>query len=177
MIVLVTGAMRTGTSLVSRQLHRMGVPMGTRMRFPAAQENGQEDWEDVWFTDMMINHIAELDDQDEVDFGLDIKDYIESRLGPEVWGMKSPFALPYTEAIRTAAALFGQELSVVLTTRDIDEAYASLEAQTRVRSIKALQDRLVPFIPNVNPDLEIRIEESWHDPDSVKHKLSALVRS
>ncbi len=177
MIVLVTGAMRTGTSLASRQLHRMGIPMGTVMRFPSPRENGQEDWEDVWFTDLMLNHMAELDDQDETDFRLDIKDYIESRLGPEVWGMKSPFALPYIEDIRTVCASLDQELRVVLTTRNIDEAYASLATQTRVRSIKALQDKLVTFLLYANTDLEIAIEDSWHDPDSVKQKLSALVRS
>ena len=94
MIILTTGLMRTGTSLVSRWLHEMNVPMGTSMRFPFPNPKGQIDFEDIEFTDMMFQRLMGTDLLSEDQFVQRIQDYEESRL-EKLWGVKSPFALPF----------------------------------------------------------------------------------
>lgn len=170
MIVLVTGMMRTGTSLVAKQLHLMGVPMGTTMRFPQAKANGQDDWEDIEFTDMMLNRLMGIDDSDREDFGLRVKQYELSRDGVPVWGVKSPFALPYVTALREA---FEDVVKVVMTTRDIEQVYRSLDQQQL--GLREIQYQLHSFIDKVSPDLVIDIEESWHSPSTVEQKLQELI--
>lgn len=172
MIVIVTGLMRTGTSLVSRQLHRIGVPMGTAMRFPQAQPNGQEDWEDIEFTDFMLNAIiGHNSDDDVLEF---MEYYIEKRnaINGYLWGVKSPFALPYVQLIRAAS----DRVKVIRTTRDTDDTIASLAEQTDLADVLEIQNILMesrPFVPNMQIDLS----ESLDRPEYVKRKLLDLTRS
>jgi hypothetical protein len=172
MIILVTGMMRTGTSLTSRQLHRLGVPMGTAMRFPLAQENGQDDWEDIAFTDMMLDHLTQKVDKPIFEH---ISGYVTwRRQGSEIWGMKSPFALPFVDAIRNAIE---DEVKVVLCTRAIHETYDSLKAQTSEPFLIHVQDLLLESLDKVKCDLVIDHSEHSDSPDGVKAKLEALIRS
>lgn len=180
MIVLVTGLMRTGTSLISKQLHLMGVPMGTEMRFPPARETGQDDWEDIKFTDLMLNHLMELDLLNNSEFSSEILSYEQGRVRetggevPVLWGVKSPFALPYIYTIKEAV---DDEVKVVMTTRDIEDTYKSIKVQTDLKLMKRIQDSLVEFNDTSKADLVIEIEESWSSPESVKLKLEQLIRS
>jgi hypothetical protein len=180
MIVLVTGLMRTGTSLISKQLHLMGVPMGTEMRFPPARETGQDDWEDIKFTDLMLNHIMGLDLLDYRAFKSEISAYERRRVReaggefPVLWGVKSPFALPHIDTIKEAV---DDEVKVVMTTRDLEETYKSIKVQTDLALMKRIQDGLVEFNDTSKADLVIEIEESWSSPESVKLKLEQLIRS
>ncbi len=175
MIILVTGLMRTGTSLISRQLHLMGVPMGTVMRFPLSQSNGQEDWEDVAFTDLMVNRAGQLDTRDRKAFLADIRLYADRRQKEHsIWGMKSPFALPFVKDIRE---VLGDDLRVVLTSRNLTQTYDSLRKQLCLPGIEVLQDVLLEALPGVKSDIVIDIEESWNSPETVEQKLKALIRS
>ena len=157
-VILVTGIMRTGTSLVSKQLHLMGVPMGTQMRFPI---NGQEDWEDVEFTDMMLARLTGRDVSDREEFMDRIWTYATGRRGPNTWGFKSPFALPFIEDIREAIAVEA-DLKVVLTTRPVTDTYESLKKHECSENMTYLQSKLLPWLDGVKFDLSIDITESWN---------------
>lgn len=172
MIILVTGLMRTGTSLLSKQLHLMGVPMGTEMRFPI---NGQEDWEDVIFTDKMLARLDGRDSTNKKEFIRWLRQYEKARNVVKNWGVKSPFALPFIEDIRKA---FCGELKVILTSRNEADMYASLYRQPvdKLRLLD-LQNQLQTALANVKFDLIIDITESWNNPEAVKIKLQELIRS
>ena len=172
MIVLVTGLMRSGTSLVAKQLHLMGVPMGTLMRFPI---NGQDDWEDVEFTDMMLARLSGADLSEKDDFLCRVRQYEQDRRGPHTWGVKSPFALAFVEDIREAVE---DEVKVILTTRPVKDTYASVKKYEHIVDLTGFQDQLFQsFLDGVKSDLTIDISESWTSPDTVETKLRNLIRS
>lgn len=176
MIIVVTGLMRSGTTLVSRQLHRMGVPMGTTMRFPLPTEVCQEDWEDIEFTDLMLDRMTGKTADSWLN--CQVRGYAQKRSVVPVWGVKSPFLLPYVNLFKEAV---DDEVRVVQTRRSIPDTFESMERQLinpqTLESVKALQRMLIPALDNVQPDLVIDIEESWASPDSVKSKLQDLLRS
>lgn len=175
-IVVVVGVMRSGTSLVSRQLHRLGVPMGTTMRFPLPTSVCQEDWEDVEFTDLMLAYLTEKMGEKEVRDR--IRAYGRKRGKSAVWGVKSPFLLPYVTLFKESVE---DEVRVVQTRRSIPETFESIERQLiippAIEAVKELQRMLIPALDNVQPDLVIDIEESWASPETVKSKLQDLLRS
>lgn len=172
MIILVTGLMRTGTSLASWWLHEMGVPMGITMRFPFSNPKGQVDWEDIEFTDYMLEAVkGKHGPMARRQF---MRRYINKRSAP-LWGVKSPFLLPFVEEFK--AVVDNDEVRVVLTTRDIDQTYESLTDQGVLNESIEVQKLLIPALSNVNPDLVIEINESWESPETVKDKLLNLIRS
>jgi hypothetical protein len=154
----------------------MGVPMGTTMRFPLPTEIGQEDWEDIEFTDLMLGRLTGKTADSW--FKIQIREYVRKRSVVPVWGVKSPFLLPYVTLFKEAA---GEEVKVVQTRRAIPDTFASIERQLinppDIKVVKELQHMLIPALDNVQPDLTIDIEESWASPEIVKSKLQALLRS
>jgi hypothetical protein len=148
--------------------------MGTMMRFPIKD---QIDWEDVKFTDEMVE--AVLGYRTRKQMRRFMTKYIKER-GCPLWGVKSPFLLPFVEEFKDLA---GDEVKVVHTTRDVEETYKSIQVQTDQKPeglqkhVRRIQDLLVPSLDHVKPDLVIPIEESWKSPDIVKGKLKALIRS
>ena len=173
MIILVTGLMRTGTSLVAKQLHELGICMGTKMRFPLRRENTQLDWEDIEFTDRCLATLK--GDIKRARLRLFFNRYIRQR-GDEPWGVKSPFLLPYVDLFKTEAAALGKTVKVILTTRDEDETFKSIKRQTSSDEPIMIQHMLLRYTEHY-PDLVVQIEDSWNDPEHVKQKLIELIRS
>src|SRR3990172_3947832 len=162
MIVLVTGLMRTGTSLVAKQLHELGIPMGTVMRFPLLRENAQLDWEDADFTDKCLATLK--GDIRKARLRVFFNSYLRRRSG-EVWGVKSPFLYPYVELFKTEAASLGKTVKVVMTTRPVHATFESIRNQTTSDEPIQIQ-RILMTYPIPEADLIIPIEESWNSPDS-----------
>ena len=174
MIILVTGLMRTGTSLISKQLHEMGVPMGKTMRFPLMREDAQLDWEDVEFTDKCLARLKGQISQEELEQFF--VRYVAERKaqGMDPWGVKSPFLLPFIELFKKHA---GDYVKVILTTRKFDDTLASIARQTNLREAMELQQMLVSHAGYMWPSLIVPIEDSWDTPQLVKNKLVELIRS
>jgi hypothetical protein len=151
----------------------MGIPMGTYMRFPI---NGQEDWEDVEFTDMMYMRLMGGDATSDDEFEDVLRSYEARRAdGLDVWGIKSPFALPFVENIRAA---FSGELKVVLTRRSSIGIHTSLSQQPGdTAHLINVQNKLIPLPRQTKFDLSINITESWNSPDKVRAKLLEMIRS
>jgi len=150
--------------------------MGTTMRFPLPTEVCQEDWEDIEFTDLMLARLTgKIADSW---FKVQIREYVEKRSVVPVWGVKSPFLLPYVTLFKEAV---DDEVRVIQTRRDIADTFDSMERQlinpAELSTVMDLQHMLIPALDNVQPDLVIDIEESWASPDIVKSKLQALLRS
>lgn len=170
-IILVTGLMRSGTSLVAKQLHELGVPMGTAMRFPLMRENSQLDFEDIEFTD---NCLAALQGKISTEqLKRFFSTYIWKRGRHKItWGVKSPFLLPYVDLFKQMAK---EPTKVILTIRPVEDTYRSIEEQTRLAGPKEIQDILVKT-ETINSDLTIDIKESWNWPGRVRYKLAELIK-
>lgn len=165
--------MRTGTSLVSKQLHELGVPMGTTMRFPLARENTQLDWEDIEFTDKCLATLKGTSVRG-ARLKIFFNQYIRRR-GTGLWGVKSPFLSPYIEMFKEEANHLGHKVKVILTTRDTDDTFDSIRRQTDSQEPIKTQYELLTYVPPA-PDLIIPIEDSWKTPELVKDKLSKLIK-
>lgn len=173
MIILVTGLMRSGTSLIARQLHELGIPMGSKMRFPLMRDNSQLDWEDVDFTDNCLSAlIGKIDTRQLERF---FYYYIGTRKKKDLdpWGVKSPFVLPYINLFKDCAK---DTVKIVLTERDVDQTFKSIRRQTILEGPEEIQKLLLPF-RDPDADLIVKIEESWKTPELVKNKLIELIRS
>jgi hypothetical protein len=166
--------MRTGTSLIARQLHELGCPMGTQMRFPLMRENAQLDWEDVELTDKALAAVRGT--LKKARLKVFFNQYIRRRSqDSEFWGVKSPFLLPYVDLFKAEAAALDKIVKVILTTRDVKETFKSIKRQTQLDEPIQIQKILMTY-PEPKADLIIEIEESWNSPETVKQKLMELIR-
>lgn len=170
MVVIVVGLMRTGTSLVSAQLHKLGIPMGTSMRFPIPGERGQIDYEDIELTDCCL--AALKGDIRKARLRLFFNRYIKDRSkNNEIWGVKSPFLLPYVEMFKEESP---HPVKVILTRRNVDDTFESIQRQTSSSDPIQIQKLLMTY-PEPLVDLVVNIEESWSNPELVKQKLIELI--
>jgi hypothetical protein len=171
MIYVVTGLMRSGTSVLAEHLHELGVPMGTQMRFPH-NSRGQFDWEDIEFTDTCLQGIINNENPREF-----FAEYIQKRKG-DIFGVKSPFVLPFIRTFRTAANRLGHEVKVITTARPYYDTIHSLRQQLpdddTFRFVCSIQHRLEGCWRG-RPDLTIDINETWLSPTSVREKLANLI--
>lgn len=178
MIVLVTGLMRSGTSVLAQHLHELGIPMGTEMRFPSNEKNHLE-WEDTKFTDFFFQQaVNKVKDSGKIgDF---LREYIPSREG-EIWGVKSPFALPFVETFKTAAERLGHKVKIIKTHRPIYDTISSLRRLTDnddvFYMVRTVQEKLIRCLNQVHADLTIDIKDSWLAPTDVRDRLAKLIRS
>jgi hypothetical protein len=178
MIYLVTGLMRSGTSVIAQHLHELGIPMGTEMRFPTTAKNHLE-WEDTRFTDACFKQLIKKH-QDSGQIGAFFREYIPSREG-ESWGCKSPFALPYANTFKIAAERLGHEVKIITTYRPTYDTIHSLRELTEdddlFYTIRAVQEKLIGNLNTVHTDLQIDIKDTWLSPTSVRESLAQLIRS
>lgn len=176
MIYLVTGLMRSGTSFLASELHRMGVPMGSLMQFPAG--DADPDWEDVAFTTTLANGLL----AGEKDCRSFFSAYIRAR-GHGRWGVKSPFALPFVAQFFGAAKDGGHAVRLFLTSRSEHEAKQSLDAKlAHVESavaerVRGLQRTLAESwqAAHAVSDAVFDCDESRKSPDLVRGRLCGLV--
>lgn len=171
-IVLVTGLMRSGTSVLARTLHQLGCPMGTEMRFPT-NWNSHLEWEDTRFTDRVLQGVIDKENPREF-----FTEYIKSREG-DLFGVKSPFALPFVRTFKTAAQRLGHEVKIITTKRSYYDTVNSLREQISddetFQFARTLQYRLAGHTRHVHSDLEVPITETWLSPDTVTEKLANLI--
>lgn len=179
--ILVVGLMRSGTSLISKQLHELGVPMGSELRFSFPGPGGQLDYEDIIFTDKCLATIkGEADIGDLHSF---FQNYARDRReqGYTIWGVKSPFVLPYVDLFKR---MVGEPVKVIRTIRNVEATYKSLERQVGtmekqldVNGILSQMTRVQDMLRTctVDADLTIDITESWTSPESVRDKLIELI--
>lgn len=177
MIIVVSGLMRSGTSALAQIVHELGVPMGNVMRFPQL-ESSQPDWEDVEFTDAMLQ--ATIGSRENI--GEFMLDYIEKR-GSGTWGVKSPFLLPHLKMFKTACQLSGHDCKILMTSRNSFETIASLRTQIpdpqKFEFAKNLQDRLIKarHFAWFKSDLVIDMEEMRTNRQHTKCVVKRLIRS
>jgi hypothetical protein len=172
LIVLTTGLMRSGTSVIAQTLHQLGCPQGTEMRFPTNWDSHLE-WEDTRFTDRCLQGALRQEHLGEF-----FKEYIQSREG-DLWGVKSPFALPYVRTFKTAAQWLGHEVRTIVTERPYYETVKSLREQITddeaFKFARTLQYKLLGHLEHVPSDLTVSIKDSWLDPQGVRDKLERMV--
>ncbi len=128
-MILVTGLMRSGTTPLAKMLHQMGVCMGTYQRFPSMNLLSDFEWEDVTLAESLANILSGKSDQDPseaIDFYLDQR--VTSEQGT-VWGVKTPFVLPFISEFKEQCEKHGEPLSIILTDRPYDEVMRSVSSQ------------------------------------------------
>lgn len=172
--IITVGLMRTGTSLIARQLHELGIPQGTQMRFPLMRENSQLDYEDVVFTDRCLAAVKGLIRKSRL--RVFFNSYIRQRhsMGYEIWGVKSPFLYSYVELFKEEAAKLNEAVKVIVTRRDVVETFESIKRQTDSSEPTQIQQILMTC-SEPQADLIVPIEESWNNPELVREKLIKLI--
>lgn len=176
MIYLVTGLMRSGTSVIAEHLHELGICMGETMRFPPGK--AQFDFEDIPFTDFFFQQVVSTV-RDSGKIGDFLREYIPNR--GDVFGVKSPFVLPFVETFKTAAERLGHEVKVIKTYRPIYDTIHSLRNLIKddhvFCTVRAIQEKLINCCDSSHVDLTIDIKETWLSPTDVRERLAQLIRS
>jgi hypothetical protein len=185
MIYVVTGLMRSGTSVLSQMLHEIGVPMGLSMRFPLQVKGAHLEWEDHEFSEPLAQLL--LGDTDAVgSWGLEhfMYSYIVNRNAVHAgdWGVKCPFLLPYIEKFRKVADSVDSRVKVILTEREPVETYESLarlvDVTKTLEMVQKIQSQLEPAWNSFRgrEDLRVRLVDTQSDPEAVRAGLAKFVK-
>ena len=184
-MIVVTGLIRSGTSPIARMLHQMGVPMGEHMRFPMLSKASHLEWEDSPFSDMLMFAIKDKWETERVR-GL-LAAYIKKRTDRhgELWGVKSPYLMPFIGDLQAIADSMGVDMSLVMTHRSHADISKSIRRQVSHLGVEdkaatmeilfGFQSQLKTYIGQWVPDLTIDIEDTKRSPRDVARKLSHLV--
>ena len=178
-MIVVTGLMRSGTSPLAQMLHQMGIPMGEFMRFPLHSDRAHLDWEDSVLSDRLVGEIVLGCENDMSEFFFD---YIVRRRTPDsgVFGVKSPFLIPFMEQFLEAAEAANEPIGVVVTERDYEDTVESIYQQTHHLPFDEqsvcldIQRRLADDIGRVIADRKIQIEDTWAHPRIVAGWLASV---
>lgn len=145
--------------------------MGTQMRFPH-NDKGHFDWEDIEFTDACLHAVIGKKNPGEF-----FTEYIQKR-NVDVFGVKSPFALPYVRTFRIAAQRLGHEVKVITTARPYYDTIRSLRQQlpddSTFKFACTIQGKLEGSWHG-RADLTVDINETWLSPSSVREKVANLI--
>jgi hypothetical protein len=184
-MIVVTGLMRSGTTPLAKMLHQMGVPMGEHMRFPAMGPLSHPEWEDEPLSSSLAKRLTGQMKPESIR-GI-FKQYISGRVAVHgaLWGVKSPFLLPYMDQWRTAADEVGSgEVIVITTERPYADTVKSLEAQSDymldpdrtefMEFLMSLQERLATARDELKANCTIDIGDTWAWPRSVAARLASV---
>jgi hypothetical protein len=189
--VLVSGPMRSGTSLVASMLHHMGVPMALTVLAPQAPR-WQFEWEDCDLTTAAIRSfpIGETQHKQRVrsDFLTELYDFlhrsadVHARIADQ-WGQPAPLTVGVKMPLLLnvwdeARAIFGPRLKRVLLHRPEAATRASLAASCvptmRDAAIKT-NGALHELAAKASADLVLDYDLILADPFGAAERLGALV--
>jgi len=184
-VIVVSGLMRSGTSVLAKMLHTSGVPMGEVMRFPPPGGFTHLEWEDASFSDALAARLAGKSSFDLQQF---FETYISRRSESGIaWGVKSPFVLPYLRNLRNVADELGMGVDVVLTERPFSETMKSLERlvshlgasrpvrRKAIRDMEAMQKVIAKrWDEHARDATVIEFSRIESDPDGVKQEVCDL---
>lgn len=150
-MLTITGPMRSGTSIVARIAHQLGICMGTAMRIPPPGSGLDPEFEDIVLADELARDAMGLGKL----YWYQLKDYIERRpfnsSGP--WGFKSPLLALYWSEWLEAAEACGESVVTVRCARSFEEMEASLVSAARNEqernALLALQCRIYKHLSPV----------------------------
>lgn len=173
MIFIVTGPIRSGTSVLSRILHQMGVNMGEKFvspppgsGFPMEFEEydlakylttsvlGEATVEDSWFSDYAIKRFNE---------------------GCTVWGFKSPFTAFHLDRIRDLYSRI-DTVVVIKVTRDPLMTATSLKRDVSHLGLDpdyfcTMNNEIRKACANISSDMTFDYEDLVGDPQQVANMI------
>lgn len=155
--------------------------MGTQMRFPEHNPKAHLEWEDTEFTDRLLNAILIGEPSNSFELRSFFRQYITNRTG-NLWGVKTPFLLPYLKLFKELAEAIGYEVKTILTYREENETFKSIEEQCSHKPdmldlVKGIQYKLITsrIERQDDGDLVVDIKDTWNNPDKVKGSLKRLI--
>lgn len=126
-MILITGLMRSGTSLAARIAHQSGVDMGIYFYAPVPMTTFDLEYEDAPLTHFLSARPEKDDAKKFLQEYLPIK---KESSRADAWGYKSPFALFYMDEIKQVLQDMGEPLHIIKTFREPEEIYRSLSVRS-----------------------------------------------
>lgn len=152
--------------------------MGTQMRFPHSADAYLE-WEDVEFTDKLLYTLLGVHPLDQL--GPFFMSYVAKR-GDGLWGVKSPFLIPYIRMFERACQLEGHQFKLISTERPYHDTIASLRHQfdddEAFKFAKRIQDKLemsYRFL-KTQSNLNITLEDLHVNHSKVDQDITEFIR-
>lgn len=192
-LILVTGQMRSGTSLAAEMLHFLGAPAGIMQLMPM-HPTWKNEWEDAELTHKLVELFPLEDPKPNAARKEEFRDFFPQYLAnraryiqtmDRVWNqrtgtfsMKSPLLALVLDDVREACDEFKIELKTVVCKRNADAVLGSLERalpEDKKAGAKKLNRLLATHIAALKPDLEVVYEDVLANPRLWAQKLQTLV--
>jgi hypothetical protein len=198
-MIVVTGLMHSGVSLLARMLRGMGVPMGMTVFFPNAGPFLHGELEDIGIGVPLREALFEQPISPKA-AELIARTYIRARREqyeglvkvfkpeavPPTWGFATPFAAPFLGPLEKAAEAEGEPVQLVITERAVGDTLKSIEQQlasyriearvplfTRMADVQAKLDEAL--WERNDPEPTFLYEDIRRDPQAVARRLAERV--
>lgn len=176
-MLTITGPMRSGTSIVARIAHQLGIDMGTHMRIPPPGSGLDPEYEDLWVADDLARRALG------VPVGLaqlPFETYIGNRQRKargKPWGFKSPLLVLYwSEWIEAIHA--EDPFVTVLCGRPGNECLASITRAARtaeeLETLLSIQQRIYQVLPDIDAQKPLEIPFGT-PPEQIAAQLATLM--
>ncbi len=189
-MIVVLGGVRSGSSVVARMLHNLGVVMGSAQAFPLPGM-----WHDDFEDFAIARGTTEAFTTGRMPKVRWFEEYIDSRLGhceamrglyPEHiqgCGVKGQLLGLYYDQMRRAADRSGTRLRLVVAVRepeDVEASIARVSAEVRAdarqawfEQMCAMNERIVQAINGLESTVRVRFAERKADPKATAERLCA----